>query len=133
MTDAMMVEAIRSVKMNQTDAAGAANAPQAVANPDAVAQFQAAMEVEQTEASANVEPVPFASQVAAEWRTAQTYNQGLLHRIRTLAEMNGTEGFSMASMAELQYEVASLSFQQEVVAKVADKSSNAVQTLIKNQ
>jgi type III secretion system YscI/HrpB-like protein len=29
--------------------------------------------------------------------------------------------------------VANLSFQQEVVAKVADKASQAVQTLIKNQ
>ena len=36
-------------------------------------------------------------------------------------------------MIELQYEVANLAFQQEVVTKVADKSSNAIQTLIKNQ
>ena len=36
-------------------------------------------------------------------------------------------------LTELQYEVHNLAFQQEVVAKVADKSSNAIQTLIKNQ
>ena len=40
---------------------------------------------------------------------------------------------SIAEMSELQYEVANLSFQQEVVAKVADKASNAIQTLVKNQ
>ena len=36
-------------------------------------------------------------------------------------------------MLELQYEVMNLSFQQDVVTKIADKASNAVQTLIKNQ
>jgi type III secretion system YscI/HrpB-like protein len=42
-------------------------------------------------------------------------------------------GPSSAELVELQYEVMNLSFQQEVVAKVADKTSNAVQTLVKNQ
>ena len=42
-------------------------------------------------------------------------------------------GPSSAELVELQYEVMNLSFQQEVVAKVADKTSSAVQTLVKNQ
>ena len=42
-------------------------------------------------------------------------------------------GPSAGDLVELQYEVMNLSFQQEVVTKVADKSSNAIQTLVKNQ
>jgi type III secretion system YscI/HrpB-like protein len=42
-------------------------------------------------------------------------------------------GPSSGNLVELQYEVMNLSFQQEVVTKVADKSANAIQTLVKNQ
>ena len=37
------------------------------------------------------------------------------------------------NLIELQYEVMNLAFQQEVVTKVADKASTAIQTLVKNQ
>ncbi len=136
MTDAMIVEAIRSIKLNQAENApgvqGAA-APQAVASPDAVARFEAAMGVQKTSEVGKVDGIPFAEQISEAWRVAQTTHQELLHRTITLNELSTKEGFSSAELLELQYEVASLSFQQEVVAKVADKSSNAVQTLIKNQ
>ena len=59
--------------------------------------------------------------------------QGIIHRIRALAELNGRGNVAAVQMVELQYEVMNLAFQQEVVTKVADKSSNAIQTLIKNQ
>ena len=42
-------------------------------------------------------------------------------------------GPSAGEMVELQYEVMNLAFQQEVVTKVADKASTAIQTLVKNQ
>ena len=136
MTDPMIVEAIRSIKLNQAEnAAGVqgATAPQAVASPDAVARFEAAMGVEKTNGTSLVNGVPFAEQVTSLWRSTQASNQDHIHRIKALSELNGSIGFSSADLLELQYEVASLSFQQEVVTKVADKSSNAVQTLIKNQ
>jgi type III secretion system YscI/HrpB-like protein len=57
----------------------------------------------------------------------------MLHRIRALSELQGRHSLSAAELVELQYEVMNLSFQQEVVTKIADKSSTAVQTLIKNQ
>ena len=79
------------------------------------------------------DPIPFASEATAAWRSAQINNQGILHRIRALAEMSARGSPSAPEMIELQYEVMNLSFQQEVVTKVADKSSNAIQTLIKNQ
>ena len=56
----------------------------------------------------------------------------MLHRIRALSEMKITNA-SGPELMELQYEIMNLSFQQEVVAKVADKSSSAIQTLVKNQ
>ena len=128
MTEAMVVEAVRSAGGPQTlaaadPAAGGAQST-AAANPASVARFQAAM---------GVDAIPFASEASAAWRSAQTNRQGLLHRIRALAEMQGSRMPSMAEMVELQYNVANLAFQQEIVTKVADKSSQAIQTLIKNQ
>ena len=129
MTEQMIVEAVRSAG-GATSALAAANAtggpqsPSAVADPSAVDRFQKAMAAD---------PVPFASEATAVWRSAQANNQGILHRIRALTELNDTHSPSMANLVELQYEVMNLAFQQEVVTKVADKSSNAIQTLVKNQ
>lgn len=129
MTEQMIVEAVRSAS-GATSALAAANAtggpqsPSAVADPSAVDRFQKAMAAD---------PVPFASEATAVWRSAQANNQGILHRIRALTELNDTHSPSMANLVELQYEVMNLAFQQEVVTKVADKSSNAIQTLVKNQ
>jgi len=135
MTEAMIVEAIRSAGATQSpmSAAEAAGAASAVADPSAVARFQAAMGVDPTQAANAVDPIPFASQAAASWRSAQTNNQGLLHRIRALSELGRMHGPSSPELIELQYEVMNLSFQESVVSKVADKASTAVQTLIKNQ
>ena len=126
MTDPIMIEAVlatgaNAMQFNQTAGTQAATA---VADPSAVNRFQAAMAAE---------PVPFASEVAASWRSARANNQGIIHRIRALAELNGRGNVAAVQMVELQYEVMNLAFQQEVVTKVADKSSNAIQTLIKNQ
>jgi len=126
--DPVAVSAIQAVQPSAASAAFSAGAgPSLVANPAAVAKFEAAMAAEAPAA------IPFASQVSAVWSSAQANNQGMLHRIRALSELQGRHSLSAAEMVELQYEVMNLSFQQEVVTKVADKSSNAVQTLIKNQ
>jgi hypothetical protein len=124
MTEAMVVEAVRGVAASNPVAGTGmetVGAAQSVADPSSVARFEAAM------------AIPFASEAAAAWRTAQVNRQGLLHRIRALAEMRGSHSLSAPEMVELQYDVANLAFQQEVVTKVADKSSSAIQTLIKNQ
>ncbi len=129
MNEAMIVEAIQAAKPATDVAMQAPNAPQTVADPSAVSRFQAAMGIDGTQ---EADPIPFASEATAAWRSAQVNNQGILHRIRTLSEMSASS-LSGPEMIELQYEVANLAFQQEVVTKVADKSSNAIQTLIKNQ
>ncbi len=131
--ETLAVEAIRasqSATAAQTAGQVAAAGPSAPPSASAVAKFQAAMAVDAPQAA---DPVPFASQLSAAWRSAQANNQGMLHRIRALSELQGARALSAPEMVELQYEVMNLSFQQEVVTKVADKASNAVQTLIKNQ
>ena len=132
MTESMIVEAVRAAGGSQAAApsqyAAAASAP--TADPSAVSRFQAAMGVQETEAA---DPVPFASEVSAAWRSARVNNQGILHRIRALSQLERMHGPASGELVELQYEVMNLAFQQEVVTKVADKSSNAIQTLVKNQ
>ncbi len=117
------------------EAAMAANAPAAVSQSAAVSRSAAVSQSAAVSRSADssAASIPFASQVSAAWRSAQVNNQGMLHRIRALSELRNRHSLSAAEMVELQYEVMNLSFQQEVVTKVADKTSNAVQTLIKNQ
>ena len=128
MTEQMIVEAVKAAGAaggpQSAAAVNAANAPTPVADPSAVQRFEAAMAAD---------PIPFASEASAAWRSAQANNQGLLHRIRALSDLRETHSPSAANLVELQYEVMNLSFQQEVVTKVADKTSTAVQTLIKNQ
>ena len=135
MTESMIVEAIRAVQpqsaVDPAAAAGAVNGAQPVADPAAVERFQAVMGASGAQPAAD--KVPFVSEVSASWRSAQANNQGILHRIRALSQLSAQHTLSAPELVELQYEVMNLAFQQEVVTKVADKSSNAIQTLIKNQ
>jgi len=137
MTESMIVEAVRAVGGVQSTAVAmdpdAANAVSMVANPESVARFEAAMGVDGPESVQAIDPIPFASEASAVWRSAQVKNQEMLHRVRALSELDKSSGTTAGNLLELQYEVANLAFQQEVVTKVADKSSNAIQTLIKNQ
>ena len=131
MTESMIVEAVRAAgtAAQQVPAADATSAVH-VADPASVARFEAAMGVDGARAA---DSIPFASEASAAWRSAQANNQGILHRIRALSELGRMHGPSAGDLVELQYEVMNLAFQQEVVTKVADKSSNAIQTLVKNQ
>ena len=126
MTDQMIVEAVRAAQVSprMVEPTGAVSP---VADPNTVARFAQAMAPEQVEA------VPLADKVSASWRSAMDNHQGIVHRIKALTELSGRHSLSAVELTELQYEVHNLAFQQEVVAKVADKSSNAIQTLIKNQ
>lgn len=124
MTEAMIVEAIR--------AAGAVKGldpmagVQQVADSTAVAKFEAAMEAR------GPTEIPFASQVAETFLAAQANYQEMLHRVQALTAMSRTHALSAAELSELQYEVANLSFQQEIVTNVAKKASDAISTLVKN-
>lgn len=124
MTDMAIVEAIRAAGTGlQGQAPEMVN--QAI-DASAVTRFETAMN---TQGSAGV---PFASQVSEVWHAAQDNHQGILHRIKALTELRKMHGPSAAELSELQYEVANLSFQMEVVTNVAKKASDAVSTLVKN-
>ena len=126
MTEEIIIEAVRSAHISprMVEPTGVVSP---VVDPETVARFSQAM------APTQVEAVPFADKVAASWQSAQANHQGIVHRIQVLSEMSGRHALSAAELTELQYEVHNLAFQQEVVAKVADKSSSAIQTLIRNQ
>lgn len=126
MTESMIVEAVASMQRANLQSQNVAPTAQ-VADPSAVARFEAAMAPEK------VESVPFADEVAASWRSAQDNRQGMVHRIKALTEMSSQHALTVAELGELQYEIHNLSFQQTIVAKVADKASTAVTTLIRNQ
>ena len=136
MTEAMIIEAVRAAggpaAVAAADPAGGPGTVSA-ADPSAVARFQAAMAAGGPTSASAVDPIPMASEASAVWRSAQVNNQGILHRIRALSQLGRMHGPAAGNLVELQYEVMNLAFQQEVVTKVADKSSNAIQTLIKNQ
>lgn len=125
MMDIAAVEALRAT--GATQAFQFLNQPSEVtkvADPKAVEAFKAAMGPGATES------VPFASKVADTWKAAHDNNQALLHRITALSEMGQSP--SIAQLSQLQYEIANLSFQQEVVTSVAKKASGAIETLVKN-
>ena len=131
MTEAMIVEAVRAAGTATNQVQVPAVAP--VADPSAVARFEAAMGAGGAQPVSSADPIPFASEASAAWRSAQANNQGILHRIRALSEMRGRNNVAAQEMLERQYEVRNLSFQQQVVTKVAEKSATAIQTLVKNQ
>lgn len=126
MNETVAVEAVRAVSATQS--AQAAQAARAAAKPSAadVARFQAAM------AARPADPIPFASQINETWHTSMDNYQGILHRIKALSSLPPQHGASSADLVQLQYEVMNLTLQQEVVAKVADKASSAVTTLVRN-
>jgi len=123
MTEAMIIEAVRSAGT----ASGAGLVQQAAAiDPAAVAKFQEAMQPQ------GVSEIPFAREVSGTWQAVQDNHQEMLHRIHALTAMSKGHALSAAELSELQYEVANLSFQQEVVTNIAKKASDAVTTLVKN-
>lgn len=128
MTEQMTVEAVKAA-----NAAGGPQSPAAVNAADEINRAPSAEAVQRFEAAMAADPIPFASEATAAWRSAQANNQGILHRIRALSDLRETHSPSAANLVELQYEVMNLAFQQEVVTKVSDKASTAIQTLVKNQ
>ena len=124
MTETAIIEAVRGAGGVQP--AGPIEAAATVADPSAVARFEAALAP-----SAPME-IPFAGQVAATFNAAQGNYQEILHRVHGLTSMARTQSLSAAELSTLQYEVSNLAFQQEIVTNIAKKASDAVSTLVKN-
>ena len=128
MLEAAAIEAVRAAQAPQSVAyLNELLSANKAADVDAVKAFQAAM------GAGGPDPIPFAQQISTTWRVAQDMNQGIMHRIHALTQAKQLGNSpSVLQMTELQYEVANLSFQQEVVTNVAKKASTAIETLVKN-
>lgn len=124
MTDTMILAAVESAK--PMAALSMANGV-AVENPEAVMRFAKAIQ------GAFGEEPPFLGRLSLAWSNAYGNHQGIIHRMKALSELGQMSSPSLVQLTELQYEVHNLAFQQEVVAKVADKISQGIQTLVKNQ
>lgn len=124
MTELAIVEAVRAA--GGAGAAQAAQSVQQAVDPQAVQAFQNALAPEP------VAEIPLAAQIAETWGASQSAYQQHLHRVTALTDMTKMGRVSMAQLSQLQYEVASLTFQQDVVTNIAKKASDAVSTLVKN-
>ena len=125
MTDTMLLAAVESAK--PAAALSMANGVAVAEDPEAVMRFARALN------GACGEEPPFLGRLAHAWSDAYGNHQGIIHRMKALSELGQMSSPSLAQLTELQYEVHNLAFQQEVVAKVADKISQGIQTLVKNQ
>ena len=124
-----IIEAIQATQRaqgaNALQAASAA-AVQPTADPAAVEKFQAAM------VASPVQSVPLTEQIAATWKSTQQAHQNMLHRITALNQYSREKSPTLLELAELQYDIGTLLYHQEMTSNVAKKASDAVQTLIKN-
>ncbi len=107
------------------------------ADPAAVARFQELMAepvaVDRVDgADAPRMQIPFAERLEASWKAQQQQYQDHLHAIDDVLSRTKMGELTQADLMRLQYEMQSLSFQQNVVSKVIEGASSAIQTLIKN-
>lgn len=125
MPEAAAVEAVRAIQ--------AANATQSVGtggiDPAAVAAFNGAMGAESAQAAT---PIPFVEQISATWKSTQVRMQEHLRRMEKLSELSQRGVLTVGQLTAMQYELQTANFQLEVSTIVAKKSSEMVQTLVKN-
>ena len=134
-----IVEAIHAAMSSQ--AAQAVNAVQIAQPPDVAAvekfnQIMATAEIRpENQIVTPPEPtrVPFADRIGEAFRAAETRQFETYEKLNTLVERGKTTTLSVAELMEIQYQTVNLSIQQELVTKVIDRGSQAIQTLFKNQ
>ena len=144
MSEEMAVQAVRAAFGAQAAAQAGevtASAPEATAGQ--VAAFEEAMRaagLETVPAAATVTEtaaegrmaVPFLDRVSEAFVSSQDTAQGITARLESLSRGAGDGMMSAAELMELQYQTAYLKFHLDLVSKVVDRASQAVQTLVKN-
>lgn len=104
-----------------------------------VAEFNRLMETSgirpenQVVAPVPVSDIPFASRVERSFRLAEVQQFTTYERLHGLISKSEDSILSVSELMTLQFEAANLALQQELVAKVVDRGSQAIQTLFKNQ
>lgn len=145
MSEEMAVQAVRAAFGAQAAAQAGevtASAPEATAGQ--VAAFEEAMRaagletvpaaatVTETAAAEGRMAVPFLDRVSEAFVSSQNTAQGITARLESLSRGAGDGMMSAAELMELQYQTAYLKFHLDLVSKVVDRGSQAVQTLVKN-
>lgn len=145
MSEEMAVQAVRAAFGAQAAAQAGevtASAPEATAGQ--VAAFEEAMRaagletvpaaatVTETAAEEGRMAVPFLDRVSEAFVLSQDTAQGITARLESLSRGAGDGMMSAAELMELQYQTAYLKFHLDLVSKVVDRGSQAVQTLVKN-
>ena len=145
MSEEMAVQAVRAAFGAQAAAQAGevtASAPEATAGQ--VAAFEEAMRaagletvpaaatVTETAAAEGRMAVPFLDRVSEAFVSSQDTAQGITARLESLSRGAGDGMMSAAELMELQYQTAYLKFHLDLVSKVVDRGSQAVQTLVKN-
>lgn len=145
MSEEMAVQAVRAAFGAQAAAQAGevtASAPEATAGQ--VAAFEEAMRaagletvpaaatVTETAAEEGRMAVPFLDRVSEAFVSSQDTAQGITARLESLSRGAGDGMMSAAELMELQYQTAYLKFHLDLVSKVVDRGSQAVQTLVKN-
>ena len=107
------------------------------ADPAAVARFQELMSEPVTVncvdgAGMTEMRVPFAERLEASFAAQQVEYQRRMQGIGAMLSPTKAGMLTQVEMIRLQHEVQALSFQQNVVSKVIESVSQAIQTLIKN-
>lgn len=145
MSEEMAVQAVRAAFGAQAAAqAGEVTAAAPEATAGQVAAFEEAMRaagletvpaaatVTETAAAEGRMAVPFLDRVSEAFVSSQDTAQGITARLESLSRGAGDGMMSAAELMELQYQTAYLKFHLDLVSKVVDRGSQAVQTLVKN-
>ena len=145
MSEEMAVQAVRAAFGAQAAAQAGevtASAPEATAGQVAAFEeamraagletVQAAATVTETAAAEGRMAVPFLDRVSEAFVSSQDTAQGITARLESLSRGAGDGMMSAAELMELQYQTAYLKFHLDLVSKVVDRGSQAVQTLVKN-
>ena len=145
MSEEMAVQAVRAAFGAQAAAQAGevtASAPEATAGQVAAVEeavraagleaVPAAATVTETAAAEGRMAVPFLDRVSEAFVSSQDTAQGITARLESLSRGAGDGMMSAAELMELQYQTAYLKFHLDLVSKVVDRGSQAVQTLVKN-
>ena len=129
--ETLAVEAIRasqSATAAQAASGGSGASPGRLAPPSAsaVSKFEAAMGPDAPAA------VPFVSQVSAAWRSAQANNQGMIHRIRAISEMQGRHSLSAHELVELQYDLQQWNLALTTMTNINKNMGDALNSIASN-
>jgi type III secretion system YscI/HrpB-like protein len=114
---------------------GAVNKFQEAMNGGAVDNINQTQNVNEVSQPDNIEPTEktMGDSLLEGMEKSRTSYEDRLHNINEIINKTSGETMTPQEMMKMQFELMELNLQQDLTSKVADKSSQGVQTLFKNQ